>query len=200
MDTNTHGQQSVEAPIRWGLVILAGIAALGALLRMFSASSYTVSTRLDQTTLLYLGVAGALLLLRQVKTFSLGQFKFELIEKLRERQDKQEERLADIALILPLLLPDREVNHIKKLFAHTTAGYRGSHPLRGELRRLRSMGLLTVKAGRTVADMKDGIEFDLSSYVDLTELGRRWATRIQEIYGTELPTQSAVTADEVASP
>ena len=49
--------------------------------------------RLDKTTLLYLGVAGGLLLLRQVKTFSLGELKLEMIEKLRERQQKQEEKM-----------------------------------------------------------------------------------------------------------
>jgi hypothetical protein len=186
MNTNTPESKS-EAATRWGLVILAGLAALGALLRMFSTSA--VAVHLDETTLLYLSVAGALLLLRHIKTFSMGQLKFELIEKLRERQDKQEERLADIALILPLLLPDREVKHVRNLWSHTTAGYKGSHALRTELRRLRSIGLLTMKDNRTVAEMKDGADFDLANYVGLTELGRRWAIRIQEIAGAEPPPQ-----------
>jgi len=78
--------------------------------------------------LLYLAVAGGLLLLRQIKTFRLGQLKLELIERIRERQDRQEERLADIGLILPLLLPDKEVSHIKNLFEqHQTNAREATH-------------------------------------------------------------------------
>jgi hypothetical protein len=171
----------VEIVTRWGLVALAVIAATGALLRIFSPAAIGVAQGLDQTTLLYLAVAGGLLLLRQIKTFSLGQLKLEMIEKIRERQDRQEERLADIALILPLLLPNKEVNHIKNLFARAPGEYKGSHALRTELRRLASIGLVKRKAGRNIEDMKDGTKFDLGEYVDLTDLGRQWATMIQEI-------------------
>lgn len=184
MNTNTTKQGPVETATRWGLVLLAGIAAVGALLRMF-ISDTSVATRLDQTTLLYLAVAGVLLLLRQVKTFSMGQLKFELIERLRERQDKQEERLDDIYLILPLLLRGREVKHVKNLFERTTSGYAGSHSLRHELRRLRSIGLLKNMEARTVGEMRDGTKFDLASYVDLTDLGRKWAKRIGEMEGSD---------------
>jgi hypothetical protein len=187
MSSNTtkgNGAESddpVDVVTRWGLVGLSAVVMLATLFRVFGPGTSPPSDRLDQTTLLYLSVAGALLLLRQVKAFSVGQFKFELIEKLRERQDKQEERLADIALILPLLLPDSEVKHLKKLFANKTDGYSGNHDVRTELRRLRSLGLLSKKLGRNIADMKDGIIFDLDDYVELTDLGRRWAARIQEI-------------------
>jgi hypothetical protein len=190
--TRTRGLEdeslsSVEVVTRWGLVILALIAAIGALLRMFGPTTNAVAQRLDQTTLLYLAVAGALLLLRQIKTFSMGQLKFEMIEKIRERQDRQEERLTDIALILPLLLPEREVKHIKSLSARATAGYQGSHEVRAELRRLAEIGLLSRRPDRRISDMKDGAEFDLADYVGLTDLGRRWAERIREIEATGEP-------------
>jgi len=172
---------AVEVATRWGLVALAALAALGALLRMFAPGTPFIQERLDQTTLLYLGVAGALLLLRQVKTFSLGQLKLEMIEKLREQQQKQEEKIADIALILPLLLQDKEVRHIRNLFVGQTEKYQGSGTLREELRRLRSIGLISKKAERNIGEMRDGMVFDLADYVELTELGRRWAHRIQEI-------------------
>src|SRR5215831_7573618 len=74
----------------------------------------------------------------------------ERARQTKEQVKQQEERLADINLILPLLLPDREVRHIKNLFTHTTAGYHGNSALRAELRRLRSIGLLAMKPGRTV--------------------------------------------------
>jgi hypothetical protein len=173
-----------EIVTEWGLVVLAVIAAIGALLRIFSPVAISSTQGLDQTTLLYLVVAGGLLLFKQVKTFSMGQLKFEMIEKIRERQDKQEERLADIALILPLLLPENEVKHIKNLFARTTGGYTGSHAVRTELRRLASIGLLSRKTDHSIADMKDNTKLDLGGIVELTDLGRRWAARIQEIEGT----------------
>jgi hypothetical protein len=180
-ESEDENARPVEIVTRWGLVVLSLIAAMGALLRIFSPTTIGVTQGLDQTTLLYLAVAGGFLLLRQIKTFSLGQLKLEMIEKIRERQDRQEERLADIALILPLLLPDKEVKHIKNLFERTTDGYRGGQPVRSEIRRLVSIGLVSRKTGRHVAEMKDGTQFDLGEYVNLTDLGRRWAARIQEI-------------------
>ena len=172
---------AVEVATRWGLVALAVLAVFGALLRVFAPGTLSLPERLDQTTLLYLGIAGVLLLLRQVKTFSLGQLKLEMIEKLREQQQKQEEKIADIALILPFLLQDKEVRHIRNLFVGQTEKYQGSGALREELRRLRSIGLISKKAGRNIGDMRDGVMLDLADNVELTELGRRWAHRIQEI-------------------
>ncbi len=183
-ETNKQeSNDSVELATHWGLVALAALAALGALLRVFTPGTLSLPDRLDQTTLLYLGVAGGLLLLRQVKTFSFGEIKFELIERLREQQQKQEEKIGDIALILPLLLQDKEVKHIRNLSAGRTEKYQGSGALREELRRLRSIGLISKKADRNIGDMRDGMVFDLADYVALTELGRRWAYRIQEIQG-----------------
>jgi hypothetical protein len=170
---------TVELVTRWGLVVLAALAALGALVRIFTPD------RLDQTTLLYLAVAGGLLLLRQVKTFSLGELKLEMLEKLRERQEKQDERIADIALILPLLLADKEVRHVRNLSLKQTAQYVGSGALRQELRRLRSIGIIANKHDRAIAGMRDGMTFDLATYVELTDLGKRWAARIEEIHATD---------------
>jgi hypothetical protein len=104
-----------------------------------------------------------------------------VFEKLRERQVKQEEKIDDIALMLPLLLPDKERRHLKNLANHTTATYRGSHALRGELRRLRSMGLIANVPNHGISELKDGTEFDLADYVDLTPLGKRWAARLWDI-------------------
>ena len=80
-----------------------------------------------------------------------------------------------------MLLQDKEVRHIRNLFIGRTERYQGSAALREELRRLRSIGLISTKADRNIADMRDGMVFDLADYVELTELGRRWAHRIQEI-------------------
>lgn len=179
----------------WGLVVLAALAALGALLRMFAPGTASLLERLDQTTLLYLGVAGGLLLLRQVKTFSLGQLKLEMIEKLREQQQRQEERITDIALILPLLLQNKEVRHVRNLFVGRTEKYQGTGALREELRRLRSIGLISKKPDRNIGDLRDGMMFDLADFVELTELGRRWAHRIQEIQSGDAKRCDSATPD-----
>ena len=146
--------EAVEVATRWGLVGLALLTVLGAVLRIFAPGTLSLPERLDQTTLLYLGVAGMLLLLRQVKTFSLGQLKLEMIEKLRDQQQKQEEKIADIALILPFLLQDKEVRHIHNLFVGQTEKYQGSGALREELRRLRSIGLISKKTDRNIGAMQ----------------------------------------------
>ncbi len=138
---------SFEVVTQWGLVVLAVIASIGALLRILSPAAINVTQGLNQKTLLYLAAAGGLLLFKQVKTFSMGQLKLEMIEKIRDRQDNQEERLADMALILPLLLPQNEVKHIRNLFARATGGYSGSHAVRTELRRLASIGLSERRTG-----------------------------------------------------
>jgi hypothetical protein len=170
----------VETIAPWGLALLASLAALGAIIRMFGSVEPDVLKRLDTTTLLYLIVAGALLLLRQIKTLSFGDVKLEMLEKVKERQAVQEEKLDDLALILPLLLPDKERKHLINLAEGKTKDYKGNKNLRDELRRLRSIGLISMKKGH-IAQMIDGFSYDLADYVELTPLGRRWTKRIREI-------------------
>lgn len=175
------GSDVIDVVGKWGLVGFVGLTALGALVRMFAPSEVPVAQRVDQTTLLYLTVAGALLLLHKIKSFSLGEIRFEVFEKLRERQVKQEAKIDDIDLMLPLLLPAKEIRHLKNLANHNTARYRGSHALRGELRRLRSMGLIANIPNHGISELKDGTELDLANHVDLTPLGKRWVTRLWDI-------------------
>ncbi len=79
------------------LMLLAAICMLGALLRMLFSSA-DILQRIDETTLLYLCSAGALLLLRQAKTFSFGDLKVEF-EQIREiaEQAKQTAEVAEDA-------------------------------------------------------------------------------------------------------
>ena len=73
IDKTRYGQDEsrpLEIVTQWGLVLLAVIAAIGALLRIIEPATGALTGRLDERTLLYLGVAGALLLLKQIKTFS----------------------------------------------------------------------------------------------------------------------------------
>jgi hypothetical protein len=172
----------VDAITPWLLVGLASLAALGAVLRTCFATSAGLLDRLDQTTLLYLLVAGGLLLLRQVKTLSLGEYKLEL-EKVRQKQAQQERQLEEMGLMLPMLLPEAERNHLLNLSLGKTGGYLGNEPLRAELRRLRSIGLIRMHAGKHVDALADGGSFDLGGQAELTDLGESWVRIIQRIEG-----------------
>ncbi len=178
--TTQKNRDVAELIAPWGLALLALLTALGAIIRMFAATEADVLKRIDNTTLLYLVVAGALLLLRKIKTLSFGDVKLEMLEKVKERQVRQEEKLDDLDLILPLLLPDKERKHLINLDEGRTKDYEGNKNVRHELRRLRSIGLISMKKGY-IADIKDGMKFNLANHVELTPLGRRWTKRIGEI-------------------
>jgi hypothetical protein len=64
------------------LMLFATVTCIGAVTRMLAVDQ-DILKRLDGTTLLYLGVAGALLLLRDVKTLAFGDYKVEF-ERVRE--------------------------------------------------------------------------------------------------------------------
>ena|SRR5260370_12572499 len=83
-------------------------------------------------------------------------------------------------MVLPLLLPKPEQQHILNLGAGNTSNYQGNHFLRSELRRLRSMGLLEKHAGRNIGDIRDNLTVDLSKYVYLTKSGKDWVTVIRK--------------------
>lgn len=175
-----NNKDIVEIIAPWGLASLALLTALGAIIRMFAETEASILERIDNTTLLYLVVAAALLLLRKIKTLSFGDLKLEMLEKFKERQVRQEEKLDDLDLILPLLLPDNERKHLTNLAEGRTKNYRGNSSLRHELRRLRSIGLISMKKGY-IGDLKGDLKVDLASHVSLTSNGRRWIKRIGEI-------------------
>jgi hypothetical protein len=144
--------------------------------------------RLQLADLALIGLAcavGGLLLnpnvISRLRVVELQGFKVELLEKVRERQLQQAQDLEDIQLIIPLLLPDTERKHLKNLARRTRVGYKGNHSLRTELRRLRSIGLVRMRSNRAIADLGDGVLFDLGDYLALTELGERWVRRLEEL-------------------
>jgi len=144
-------------------------------------------------TIALAAIAVALLLrpeiFERLKVLEMSGFKLEMLDKVREKQVKQESELEDIKLILPLLLPDRERKHMLNLAEGKTDKYKGNHELRTELRRLRSIGLIKMRTDREVNQMKDSLAFDLAHYVKLTPLGSRWVKRINQIEDTEVSDQ-----------
>lgn len=89
--------------------------------------------------------------------------------------------LTDIQLILPVLLPEAERKHLFNLADKKTQNYKGTHQLRTELRRLRSVKLIKMRGDKEVGKIANDLTVDLSDFVELTDLGQRWVGRIKEI-------------------
>jgi hypothetical protein len=112
------------------------------------------------------------------------------MEKVRERQLRQEVELEDLRLVIPLLLPESEQKHLRHLAVGTGSMYTGKESLRSELRRLRSIGLIRSRTGHSISQMRDGVGFVLQDHVALTDLGRRWAERLAELETDPTVTES----------
>jgi hypothetical protein len=165
------------------LVILVLLYSLGVVGGWIKASS-----RIDAVHLALIVLTGVLAValvrpqaLERLKRVKLSGFELEMLARVQERQAEHESQLDDIRLILPLLLPGGERNHLLNLESGNTRRYTGSHSLRSELRRMRSMHLLRMKQGRHVGELKDGGTYDLADFVELTRNGQRWIARVREI-------------------
>jgi hypothetical protein len=123
----------------------------------------------------------------RIKILQIQGFKLEMLEKIKEKQAEQEDKLEDIKLLLPLLLSNNERKHLINLWEGKTKDYSGSHALRSELRRLRGVKLLKSFTNRHIAELKDdpNQKYDISTVVELTFLGKQWAKKIREIEDAE---------------
>jgi hypothetical protein len=119
--------------------------------------------------------------LNRLKTFEVKGVKLELLERVRERQVQQELELDNIRLIIPLLLPEHERNHLLNIAAHRIAHYHASERLQIELRRLTSMGLLRRISGRRIAEIDSKNVGELTSIVELTSLGKNWVSLLARL-------------------
>jgi len=114
----------------------------------------------------------------RVKAVQFASLKVEL-EAIRARQDEQTSRLALLQLVAPLVLTQAERQHLANLHHHRTAGYRGNHVVRSELRRLRYLSLIT--NSQPIASAEDDSTFNLASLVQLTALGTEWARQLENM-------------------
>jgi hypothetical protein len=73
------------------------------------------------------------------------------LEEVKSMQKWQQDHLSVMQLVLPLLLPKEEQQHLVNLGLGNTSGYQGNHSVRSELRRLRSMGLVEKHPYRNIA-------------------------------------------------
>jgi hypothetical protein len=76
-------------------------------------------------------------------------------------------------------LSEYQREHLLNLAQGNTENYEGRSSLRAELRRLREMGFVRTLPDRSIDDMEDGVNFNLSDYVLLTDLGALLVARIE---------------------
>jgi hypothetical protein len=112
--------------------------------------------------------------------------------KMRESADPRDRVIAELQerllsveaslRIRPVLerdLTNSEQKHLLNLHYGRTAGYRGNHEVRSELRRLRDLTLITNT--EPIGSAEDGHTFDLAKLVQLTPLGIRRAQQLDEM-------------------
>jgi hypothetical protein len=144
---------------------------------------FTGDRRLNTSdTIVVVGTGVALLaalwpeVLTRFTKVKLGGVEFEVLQRLDEKQQKQERDLDDIRFALTLLLPPPERKHLENLGTGNTQNYRGNHELRTELRRLRNLQL--IESVRFISEITDAKVVDLKEYVRLTSVGRRYLDRV----------------------
>jgi hypothetical protein len=118
-------------------------------------------------------------LLDRLTRFELGTLKFDL-SKVQEKQKNQQEELNDVRFALTLLVQENEREHLRKLKNGDTQNYVGSHNLRTELRRLRTLGLISTVGDHKIAELKDGLKADLRNIVRLEKNGADYLKRLGE--------------------
>jgi hypothetical protein len=109
----------------------------------------------------------------------LGEVKKDQLE-VQKHQQEQAAVLADVQLALRLLIGKNEQQHLINLLNRTTSAYQMKGPVRDEIRHLRAMKLVTMRPDKTVGGMPDKMTFDLSDYIELTEEGRNYVSRLTE--------------------
>lgn len=179
---DTHKNRSLPLGFRIGLIafVIFGIFYTTAVL----IGEITDKQKIDTINLgLIALVLLALLVLTRPKMFEqlslvevLG-IKLQL-NRVLQAQAQQQNQLEDINLILPLLIPQSERKHLKELGSDQRNLYQGSSSLVQELRRLRSIGLVT---GRSIHRLETTRDFYLGDYIKLTEFGKLWLDRINQI-------------------
>ena len=203
--TSPPGHRLLRLALAIGLALLVAVYTVAVVLGVIPETQ-----RIDAVHfgIILAASIAALMLLRpdladRLKRLEGAGFKLEMLARVREKQQEQDQTLRrqadtidDISLVLPLLLPKSERKHLMNLQQGRTDGYKGRGSLRSEIRRLRSIGLLEMLPERTVGQMETGKAFDLADYVRLTELGHRWVRRIEQIEAKEADDEPYEEQDE----
>ena len=160
-----------------GIVGLSLVAYVTAVIAGAISTNHQISVAGLGVIVIGLAAIGLLVrpqLLSNIQIFELGTLKVQLRD-LQGKQVDQKKELDELRFTLTLLVTDRERRHLENLDTGSTVNYKRSPDLQAELRRLRSIGLITSK--RYIHEMP--AEFDLHEWgVELTPYGieylRRW--------------------------
>jgi hypothetical protein len=182
-DANDPSENSPQPPVtrKFGIAVLAlvGLYTVAVLLGL------KPERRIDVATLGIIGL-GALIaavlfrpdIVDRISHVEIAGWKFDMLEKKQQQQDKQ---LQDIEIILAILLTEAEQKHLLNLAGNNAANYEGSHVLRTELRRLADMRLIRRRSNREIRGITDNAKVNLADFVKLTETGDRLVARIRQI-------------------
>ena len=117
--------------------------------------------------------------LQRIRIFEVGNLRFEL-QEIKNVQSDQQDSLDGVRVALSIMLPKEEQNHLINLMNDKVSKYSGGYIMRAEVQHLESIGLIRMRSGHTVEEMRGDMVFDLSNYVQLTDLGRKAAQWINE--------------------
>jgi hypothetical protein len=185
--TVTEDPKNPRSRLRIGIAVVV-VLMIGAYTLLVLSGKVSGDRRIDTVHLVIIvsGVLACVILLKpdladRLRLLEVKGFKIELLERIQERQIRQEHELEDIRLIIPLLFRDAERKHVSNLARGKTGEYHGGGPVREELRRLCSIGLLERRGGHKIRELRSDFVFDLGDYLELTDLGRRWARRLAQV-------------------
>jgi hypothetical protein len=117
----------------------------------------------------------------RLQHFKVGPVEFRMLENIQESSKKHEAELEDMRFVLTQLMFPTETHHLENLNKGETKEYIGGGPVRSELRRLRTLGLIEMLPGRHIGELKDGKKMDVSQLVKLTEKGKDFLRKLGEM-------------------
>jgi hypothetical protein len=179
---DTHQKRSLPLGFRVGLIAFVIFGILYTIAVLIGGITdkqkiVTINLGLIALVLLALLVLSRPTMFDQLSLVEIPGIKLQL-NRVLQAQAQQQNQLEDINLILPLLIPQSERKHLKELGTDKRNLYQGSSSLVQELRRLRSIGLVS---GRSIHRLEPMRDFYLSDYIKLTEFGKLWLDRINQI-------------------
>jgi hypothetical protein len=183
-DGPSLGRKALAAAVAVGAIAYLVLVVRGAI----KPENRLTAAELGVVAVAAVAIAAALRpgLFDRLQKLDFAGIKFELSEvkkgqiEVQKNQEEQQAVLEDVRLALRLLIGNSEREHLVNLFRHATTNYRLKGALRDELRRLRAMRLLKMREGKAVGGLPETGSFDLADYVELTDDGRKFASRLTD--------------------
>lgn len=165
---------------------VAIVLAVAAYIRSILVGAIPAAEKLGVVELTIILVAGLVVtvllqprILDRLSHFKFGSLEIEL-EKLQQAQQVQGNELNDLRFVLTLLLQPSELKHLRNLQKGGAVNSIGTHALRTELRKLRTMQLIRSRSGKKIAEIADQKSWDIATFVELTDRGLDYLERLGE--------------------